>query len=101
MNQKLCDIHIKSQSSVILQFYFLLFFICKISLLLYYKHFPHLNVFRMYRKCTSFIQLHKGIIYFSKPHEFNFVQKTLFLCKAQKWKELFEKLVLALQMMAM
>ena len=37
---------------------------------------------------------------FLKPHEFNFVQKTLFR-KAQKWKEFFEKLVLALQMMAM
>ena len=93
--------YISSHSQV--SFYNFTFFFssfCKISLLRYYKHFPHLNVFRMYRKCTSFIQLHKGIIYFSKPHEFNFVQKTLFR-KAQKWKELFEKLVLALQMMAM
>ena len=47
----------------------------------------------MHKKYASYIQLHLGTFYFSKPREFDFVQKNIFR-KVQKWEELFGKLVL-------
>ena len=51
----------------------------------------------MHKKYASYIQLHLGTFYFSKPREFDFVQKNIFR-KVEKWEELLGKLVLELQM---